>query len=310
MKNLSQFTFKQYSNKYVEDLQHIFLVSFGKKMSKEYLMAKYDTSLFGFNPIATIAYEKQKPVAFYGAIPQIFKQNDSRFNVAHACDSFTDPNYHRRGLHHNLALKSYELMAKQDIKMVYAYHSENTFRSTKKLGWKEHITMGRFHVKNNGFPFGKVYDKLMPKQQRAKALTKKVKEQQVPLTYLPYINKRRAQQDYTSHFLNYKNSFNPHFILELNECVFYLKFDVVIMVGYMFYESAENLKLGLARLKKLQKSLGYNETLFQLDSSTNQYKDLKSIIPPLPSWKVGYLAFDSELKIEDFIFNYADLDTF
>lgn len=310
MKDVSSFTFKPYSNKYVSDLQNIFWTSFRKKMPVDYLLAKYDTSAFGFSPVATIAYEKQKVVAFYGAIPQLFGKNNSQFMVAHACDSFTDTNYHRRGLHHNLAKLSYELMVKQNIKMVYAYHSENTFRSTKKLNWKEHITMSRFHIKNKTLPIAKIYDKVLSKSQRANSIGRKLKKHLAHVDHLPFIKDGRAHQIYSADFLSYKDSFNQHFVLELNGCLFYLKFDVIIKIGCFFYDDIEQLKMALIKLQSIQKNLGYTEILFQVDTSSQQYEDLKTILKPLPSWKVGYLAFDSKLKIEEFTFNYADLDTF
>ena len=39
-------------------------------------------------------------------------------------------------------------------------------------------------------------------------------------------------------------------------------------------------------------------------------KQLKTIIEPKTSWLVGYLDFDSEINLKDFIFTYSDLDTF
>jgi hypothetical protein len=39
-------------------------------------------------------------------------------------------------------------------------------------------------------------------------------------------------------------------------------------------------------------------------------KQLQTIVKPKESWLAGYLDFDPEIDLKDFIFTYTDLDTF
>ena len=144
----------------LKSLQSLILTVFKKKFSIEYLSNKYNTSYLNIKFICFIAYVKNTPVAFYGAIPQFFSNGHKNILVAHACDSFTVKTHQKKGLHFILAQKSYEVMRENGISLVYAFHSENTFYSTKKLGWKTHHKMARFHFKTHSFPIAKALDKL------------------------------------------------------------------------------------------------------------------------------------------------------
>ncbi|MBC8757589.1 GNAT family N-acetyltransferase [Kordia sp. YSTF-M3] len=299
---------KRVDNNDFPAIKELFWKVFKKKVTLNYLQNKYNTSYVGVNYICSIAYCDEIPVAFYGAVPQKFKNTDREIYVAHACDSYTLPNHQRKGLHNALATFAYEIMKENDMKYVYAFHSENTHRSTKKLGWKEHERLQRFHIKVNTLPIGKVLNKL-----RRNHFYDVFFKQKVSLEAIEKLNaehKEKYQIQFTNDFIDYKNSFKSHHCVELEGCVFWLKIQAIAHVGKFYAPSAEALQKAIKKLKRKAFFLGITEFLFQVDADSTMAKQLQTITQPKESWLVGYLDFDPEIDLKDFIFTYSDLDTF
>lgn len=302
-----QFTYKRLDDHLFEDVQFLFLTVFNKKKSITYLKNKYNTSYLGSKFICYLAYHNNQPVAFYGAIPQQFTSNSKSILVAHACDSFTLKNFQGKGLHYNLAIKSYELMKAEGIKLVYAYHSENTYFSTKKLGWLEHKNMKRFHFYIHTIPLAKIIQKLNLERIYTKFCAVYLKK---------YLNSKETdsssnkfKQEYNKDFIKYKDGFNSHYFIQLNSCSFWIKVDAVLHVGFFTCDSDENFKKAISKLKKIAFFLGVNEILFQVLEDSKEFQFLSKLEKGKLSWLIGYLPFDT-INLNDIEFNYADLDTF
>lgn len=299
---------KRVDNSDFPAIKELFWKVFKKKVTLNYLQNKYNTSYLGVNYICSIAYCDKIPVAFYGAIPQKFKNNNREIYVAHACDSYTLPNHQRKGLHNALAKFAYKIMKKNDMKYVYAFHSENTYRSTKKLGWKEHERLQRFHIKVNTLPIGKVLNKFRRNHLYDAFFKQKVSQEAMEKLNSEHPEKYQIQ--FTKDFVDYKNSFKSHHCVELEGCVFWLKIQAIIHVGKFYAPSAEALQKAMKKLKRKAFFLGITEFLFQVDADSTMAKQLQTITQPKESWLVGYLDFDPAINLKDFIFTYSDLDTF
>lgn len=289
-------------------IKELFWKVFNKKVTLAYLQNKYNTSYLGINYICSIAYYKEIPVAFYGAIPQKFKNNNEEILVAHACDSYTLPNHQRKGLHYALAKFAYKIMKENNIKFVYAFHSENTYYSTKKLGWKEHKRLNRFHIKISTLPLGKVLNKLGFSSIYKFFLNKNISQKAIEK--LTQNNKEKYQLKFNDNFVNYKNKFNNHYCVVLEDCVFWIKIQAIIHVGKFYAPNEIALKKAIKKLKQKAFLLGIDQVLFQVDSKSTTFKQLQTIVKAKESWLVGYLDFDSKINLEDYIFTYSDLDTF
>jgi GNAT superfamily N-acetyltransferase len=299
---------KRVDNSDFPAIKELFWKVFKKKVSLQYLENKYDTSYVGIKYICSIAYYDDIPVAFYGAIPQKFTNNERELFVAHACDSYTLPNHQRKGLHNALAKFAYEIMKENDIKYVYAFHSENTYRSTKKLGWKEHERLQRFHIKVNTLPIGKVFNKF--RQNHFYDVFFKQKFSQEAIIKLNTEHTEKYQIQFTKVFVDYKNSFKSHHCVEIEGCVFWLKIQAIIHVGKFYAPSSEALQKAIKKLKRKAFFLGITEFLFQVDADSTMAKQLQTITQPKESWLAGYLDFNPDIDLKDFIFTYSDLDTF
>lgn len=289
-------------------IKELFWKVFRKKVTLSYLQNKYDTSYLGIKYICSIAYYDEIPVAFYGAIPQKFKNNSEEIFVAHACDSYTLPEHQRKGLHYELAKFAYEIMRENDMKYVYAFHSENTYYSTKKLGWKEHEPLQRFHIKVSTLPIGKVLNKLRWTNVYDLFFKRPVSRKAIQKLTSEHSEKFRLQFD--EDFINYKNSFKSHYCVEIGDCVFWLKIQAIIHVGLFYAPSAEALQKAIKIVKRKAFFLGITELLFQVDKDSVMAAQLQTIVEPKESWLVGYLDFDPTINLKEFIFTYSDLDTF
>ena len=74
---------KRVDNNDFPAIKELFWKVFKKKVSLHYLENKYDTSYLGIKYICSIAYYDDIPVAFYGALPQKFTNNEREIFVAH-----------------------------------------------------------------------------------------------------------------------------------------------------------------------------------------------------------------------------------
>ncbi|WP_034061052.1 GNAT family N-acetyltransferase [Lacinutrix jangbogonensis] len=289
-------------------VKELFWKVFKKKVTLHYLENKYDTSYLGIEYICSIAYYDKIPVAFYGALPQKFANNEREVYVAHACDSYTLAAHQRKGLHYQLAKLAYEIMEENNMKYVYAFHSENTYFSTKKLGWKEHIPLKRFHIKVSTLPIAKVINKLHWNGIYSLFFNKKISQN--ALEKLSIDHKDKFRQVFTPQLINYKNSFKSHYCIEIEGCVFWVKIQAIMHVGLSYAVSELALQKAIKKLKRKAFLLGITEFLFQVDPASIIASQLQTIVASKESWLVGYLDFDSEINLKDFIFNYSDLDTF
>lgn len=79
MENTSNYKYYRLEVMHLKDDQYIIKMAFCKKVTLAYLENKYNSAYLGLNPISSIAYDGQKPIAFYGAYPQLFSSMKSLF---------------------------------------------------------------------------------------------------------------------------------------------------------------------------------------------------------------------------------------
>ena len=291
------------------DLQFLFKKVFGKNVTIEYLKAKYDTSYTGHKHKATIAFDGIRPVAFYGVIPQIFRLNGKEELVGHTCDSITVPEHQRKGLHADLARKCYDELVRCDFKFVYAFHSENTYHSTKKLGWNEQMRMTATPVQCNQLPFGQLADILGWSDLCQDRLRAQLQYAFIDTGCHSEVKDMKMDGRLYSAESNAYHSFTKNFWVELEGCTFWLKTDRIVHVGCTQAPDEASFKNGFRVLKKACAKAGFNRILFQTHPLSAVHTVVQGAGNPVESWLVGYKAFD-ELDLTKVLFEYADLDTF
>lgn len=289
-------------------VQELLWKVFQKKSSVLALKHKYDASHLALEYVSTIAYKDEIPVAFYGAILQKFRKHEQEIIVAQACDSSTLKAHQGKGLHFELAKLSYEIMQNQNVSCVYAFLNENSFHSTKKLGWHSYFNMQRFHVKVNTFPLAKALNKFSLNGFYDYFFNKKSTEKL--LVALTNQHEEKYTQVIDQEFITHKNKLKNHYTVKLEDCIFWIKIERILQVGLCYADSEVSLQKAIEKLKRKAFYLGIPEILFQVDPKSKLSKQLTTIVLPKESWHVGYLPFDSKIDLKDFIFTYAAVDTF
>lgn len=295
------------------DVQYLFREVFRKQVSLDYLRAKYDTSWCGVPPVCFLAYQEGQVVAFYGALPQEFSYRGNRFLAAHTCDSITLPAHQRKGLHKALAERTYARMRAHGIRFVYAFHSENTYHSCKKLHWKEGVTMRGFWVKSGGLPWGKVARKLPLLRQWYQRRTARILAQadraDLRQNWHRTPNDGPLEVHYNAKFFAYK-SFTPNAALETHGVRFWVQVGAILSVGDAQFDETGQLAQGIEGLKALARRLGLARILFQTAPGFPLNQWMEQHHAGFDTWLVGYLDFESGLPLDHWRMRFGDLDTF
>lgn len=288
-------------------MRYLFREVFKKRVSEEYLTKKYDTSWTGLKHVAWLAYQSGQPVAMYGALPQRFRQGNDTFLGVHTCDSFTLETHQRKGLHQELALRAYECMRGEGVPFVYAYHSEATYHSCKKLNWKEGPVMQGFWLPTNRLGYARIRNRLFPERIPA-GLLKLRHDSEFMNSYHGGLH---FHVDYANDLLAYK-SFSSNLVIRLGSAIFWVKSGAVLMVGDARAENEEDMLNGVKALQDFAGQNGFAKILFQLHPEAALKLALKEIpgVVPFDSWPVGYLPLGGDVDWKNWRGNYADLDTF
>ena len=304
------YTYKRMEESDIPAIQEIFWKVFNVKHSLEHIRNKYNTDHVGTRYTCCVAYDGQKPIAMYGNLPQLFSLNGETHKISLICDSFTLKEYQKQRLHRDLALMSYDIMAKEDFKLVYAFHSENTYFSSKKLDWLDHARMERFHLSTGSLPVAKGMKRLGLQKNYDRFVASKLAPYAGESSNNPLLEEGKAGQVYDEAFYRYKETYNPHHTLHLEGCVFWVKIESVVQVGFFDAPSQEAFHKAITQLKKIAAKLGVNELLFQTTVGTKQSKLLSTITPPQESWRIGSFPFASGADFNDYALNFADIDVF
>ena len=311
---MSKYTFPRLEDKRIPHVKYLFKEVFNKKVTQNYLWAKYDTSYLGAKHLCYLAYHDDEPIAFYGAIPQRFRTRGQEFLAVHTCDSFTMAAYQRQGLHRDLALKSYDLMKEHGVKFVYAFHSENTFHSCKKLGWDEGKRMRGYYLITGAFPMGQMMFKVGLQKSVIHKADRLFHRYQIEKH--EFTNSQAGEEgmwhDYQRSFFMYK-SYSPNYLLDFIGVKFWIKVaGAAIWVGDVSFGNREHFFQGHHALAKFGKKLGIPKILYQVRVGTPLDAALRTVEPDpgFESWRVGYLAFDESLDMSQLNVNFGDLDTF
>lgn len=249
-------------------------------------------------------------MGFYGAIPQKFYNGMEDISVVHTCDSITIKEYRKKGIHYALANLAYENMKTQNIQFIYAFHSENTFHSTKKLNWQVRYRLVRFHIKTGTIPVSKILNRL-----QFGSINKIITDQifapyRIQPNQWPLMKDNLYRQKISAPLINYKENISSHYLIQLGDCTFWIKLVSILQVGALYAPSFKSFQLAISKLRKLCQSVGIPEIIFHMDPNDPNTDYLKKISTQLPSWRVGYLKFNDSVNLDDFCFEACNLDTF
>lgn len=305
---------KQLSAESLKDLKRLAKITYNVNYSMEYLQAKYASAQYcGEQYLATVGYVNDEAVAMYGAIPQKFSRKGAEdVLLVETCDSYTHPDYQGKGFHKMLAEASYDLMRERGVKAVFAFHSDNTFHSCKKLGWEVQQELALYTINvSAGIPMQKVIDKFAVLDGYSKKRIRNSVSKHFDIAD-EFENEHcsvRYGNDYSATFINYKNA-NRCIIVKLGKCSLWLKIKSVIYVGAISNLDETNYETVIEALNRLAKSLGTDKIIIQLDKRHSAKKIFASHMETHKSYKIGFKCLDPTFDFSEVGINYLDFDNF
>jgi GNAT superfamily N-acetyltransferase len=294
------------------DVQRLLREVFGKRVSLAYLRRKYDTSHTGVQYMSSIAYDGERPIAFYGTVPQLMDAPQGEQLIAcHAADLMTLEAYQRRGLHQQLAQAAYAWMRAADVAVVYGFLSESSYHSSKKLGWQEGGTMRGYAVSAASLPLAKVLRRLPVVRDWQVARTRRLL-QRWAVSPAEFGNSQTGEGitvAYSPAFFASK-SFHDNYWVALAGVKFWLSIDAIVRVGDVHFEQADDFARGLGELQRVCRRLGYGQILFQTFKGSRLDIALAAQHQGFESWQLGYLALRAGVDFAAYRPNYGDQDSF
>jgi GNAT superfamily N-acetyltransferase len=294
------------------DVQRLLREVMGKSMSLDQVRIKYDTAYTGHQHLSSIAYDGEQPIAFYGAIPQVFKTTDGTWFVGcHLADCMTLEKYQRQGLHQRLGRQVYEWMQAEGVQVIYGFHSENTRRSSQKLGWTEGKRLRGYAIEAARLPFAQASGKVPGlRSWQLSRLKKSMAAFAIPSAGFPNSQAEEGTTvKYSPAFFDAK-AFHPNFWIQLKGVRFWLGVEAIVRVGDVHFKDANQFWEGLEELRRMCKALGYRQILFQTYPDSRLDQALGMRLKGFESWMLGWLPMDPGFDFSAYRPNYGDQDSF
>ncbi len=251
----------------ISHLIPLYKAAFGKTFALDYLKKKFDTSAFGGNYWAHIAYnEKQEAIAFYAVFACKLLQNKEDILAAQSADTMTHPSYQGKGLFTRLARMTFDLALKEDCQFIFGFPNQNSLPGfIKKLDWINQEELIEYTIPINTLPLLP----LLSKSKRIHSVYTNLIKRLFPISNYNFsssnviidshlIGLKRNQQ-----FRNYK-MYEGSFITQIEGKNIWIKLDHRLLIGEI--EKVNQTEL-FTILKKLQNRcviLGIRKIVFQL----------------------------------------------
>jgi hypothetical protein len=284
---------------------------FKKKATVEFFRKKYATKSFGAEHIGYLAFDKNNfPAAFYGVIPCLFQIGSKDILAAQSADTMTHENHRNRGLFVQLAQKTYELAKANNIKFIFGFPNENSYRGLIKLEWHfvpEKLKL--FTLKASWLPYAKVLFKSKLLSNIYHQLTKfLLSDKTAERTIFPNKSFNCMMRD--EPFISYKKS-NETFFSRFEGQDIWIKIDGLFKVGFVqFHQQVDSGKFK-KKIKTMASILGCSQVCFITHKDSPLYNALIRVIQPVDSYSIGFYNLTNEkFQFDQIGFEYCDIDTF
>ncbi|MEM9023613.1 MAG: GNAT family N-acetyltransferase [Bacteroidota bacterium] len=295
------------------DLIPLYREVFGKHVTPTYVTKKYDTAYLKVGFLGHIAYEGDKPVGYYGAVPFRITYQGQTELAAQSGDAMTRPGYAGKGIFTHLGELTDALLVDEKVRFVYGWPNQNSyFGYVKKLHWVHKENMQRYAIPVRSLP--------LEKASRALKVLRPWYEQRSARILDP-LRSGHSRLDSSvvdsawggtlrdEAFFRYK-SFLGNRLCEVAGVPVWLKADTRLLVGDMAVLPDAELLPVLQGLKQLAARLGLREVVFQVSPGAPLDRFFSRHVPPIESWAIGYKNYSSDFPLDRLRFTYGDLDTF
>lgn len=309
-----EYQIKPLSSETISDLKILYKAVFGNTYTEKQILEKYDTDYLGEKYFGHIAYYKNEPVAFHGAIPIQMKHNNQLELAAQYGDAMTLKNHTGKGLFSKLGKLTDAQLQAEGIKFVWGFPNQNSeYGYIHKLNWKYKECMKGFRFQIRTLPIEKIIKKTgILSNWYTKFIRQKFSKYEVTnrISGSVFLNENCVSVNRNQEYYRYK-SFGNNFSIKINDTLFWIKIHHGLLIGDVEISTIENFDSALEKLKQVACSVGVTEIIFQASPNTVLAELLQSKTNiQFESWKVGYKNFNSDFPLESLKFTFGDLDTF
>ncbi|MGD1844160.1 MAG: GNAT family N-acetyltransferase [Salibacteraceae bacterium] len=296
----------------VLDLIPLYKGVFGKTVTSEFLQAKYDTRYLGKAWYGHLAYDqKDRPVAYYGAVPFALEIEGKRVIAAQSGDAMTLPGHNGQGLFTRLGEATDRLLEAEQLAFVYGFPNQNShYGYTKKLHWQHEELMQRYTIPVATLPLEAVSRALSflrkPYELWVNRCLPKAPETELPNSVIEGTYGGTARD---TAFFKYKFFLHSR-LSRIGGKLVWLKAEGGLLIGDVEQCNSEEFSQFLKALRRKAFWLGIPKITFQVSPGAPLDHLLKSHYPAYDSWAIGYKDYGSGLPLHRLRFTYGDLDTF
>lgn len=301
---------RRISKENFHDFHWLFVKVFGVKKSLNELKQKYDTAALCAEYIGYIAYDKNKPVACFCALPHYVTFQGKTELAAQLIDSATLPQYQRNGLFTQLGKAVCVLAEASGIRFLWAFGTEKSGSGVRKnLKFQLANELIGFQWNGTELPFRRYRNKLgiFTETRRLKRVLQPWMSEG-PFTSLDDEKQPIVKRD--EQYMIHKSNTGSFFI-DIDGAQFWIKANNGIRIGDMNAPSEDMLENGLKKLVSLAKKKRLGNVMFQSSPDTFSARvAAKSAEKLFPSWQLVYLNLNSDFPLEMMKATLADIDTF
>lgn len=144
---MTDLTIERFTGAHVEALADLHAAVYGSRPDLDRLRRKYDTEALGHEVIGHLAFDGDRPVAYYGVLPVTLLDGATTVLAAQSGDTMTDPEYQGRGLFTTLGQATYDVARAEGIAFVFGFPNANSYPGfVKRLGWTHRRTMRSYRT--------------------------------------------------------------------------------------------------------------------------------------------------------------------
>jgi hypothetical protein len=284
---------------------------FDRRTSKSFLLKKYNTKAIGVEYVGFIAFGSSGvAAAYYGVIPCYFQINGETVVAAQSADTMTHPDFRKKGLFQLLAKKTYDLATNLNIKFIFGFPNQDSYRGFVNLGWKflpDQLQV--FSLKASTIAWSWLINRIPFLSDLYNfILVRSFGQDRVLPSF--FNDEGTTGVKHGEIFCAYKTYYRTY-IVNLYGASVWMRMDGVIKVGAVKGLDKSNSLYILARLKSLASRWGCSEVVF----ITSKYSALHDVIveslTARDAFPVGWLPLrDDHFSLENATFEYCDIDIF
>jgi hypothetical protein len=307
---VATYSIERLSISHIPHLQTLYKAAFGTRVTKEFLLKKYDTGFAGERFIGYLAMTATKePAAFYGVLPCMLRLNGTSIRAAQSADTMTHPRHRRGGLFVNLAERTYALAREKGIEVIFGFPNQNSLPGFNKLRWKFLDTpMQTFTLPANPLPLFRIISRFPFLRRTYDSAIRTLFPLKADRAALSFALVDGVIKDEA--FLGYK-SYSHSYFIAVDDATVWIKPDGMLKIGHLGNVGPGSMQRILKKLRRLAFLSGLRRVVFITSANTFLFKSLCGSLQAKASFPIGFYPLTNrDWDFSSVQFEYCDIDIF